>query len=59
VVIYLTLRFSAEVLPLFCRFVVLNLLGVVESRQNGPFGRRDVHEHILAATRRLDEPITP
>src|SRR5262245_43899927 len=39
-----------------CDFVV-DLLALVEAVQARPLDRADMHEHILAAVRRLDEPI--
>src|SRR5689334_20838618 len=41
-----------------CDLFVLNRLSLVEGRQTGLLHRRDMHEHILAARRRLDKSIT-
>jgi hypothetical protein len=37
--------------------LVLELLSFVERAQTRPFDRRDMDEHVLAATLRLNEPV--
>jgi hypothetical protein len=53
----LDLEVFRGVLPAIVHEFILNTLPLVQSAQAGTFDRRDMDEHILASTLRLNEPI--
>src|SRR5262245_42210378 len=54
---YLTLRSTADVFPAVLLDLILDLLPFIERAQSSALDRRDVDEHVFAASLRLDKSV--